>query len=125
MEVVRTCRQCGDRIRGRSDKKFCSDACRNAFNNLQNEKLNASIRQVNSILKRNRKILEKMAISGKPYTRVKKQLLLSNGFCMPYLTHTCTSRKGTPYFFCYEYGYCQEGEDVIIVRKQSEGQLVG
>ena len=31
------CLECGDKLFGRIDKKFCSDACRNAYNNKINK----------------------------------------------------------------------------------------
>ena len=35
-----TCPECGDKLKGRADKKFCSDACRNAYNNKLNSDAN-------------------------------------------------------------------------------------
>ena len=34
---METCLECGEKIIGRSDKKFCNDACRNSYNNKQNK----------------------------------------------------------------------------------------
>ena len=31
--MSKVCPECGEKIIGRVDKKFCSDYCRNAFNN--------------------------------------------------------------------------------------------
>ena len=33
----RLCLECGDHLKGRIDKKFCSDYCRNSFNNKVNK----------------------------------------------------------------------------------------
>lgn len=35
--MEKNCPECGDKIIGRADKKFCSDACRNAYNNALNK----------------------------------------------------------------------------------------
>ena len=37
---MKTCLECGEKIVGREDKKFCSDGCRNAYNNKINKELN-------------------------------------------------------------------------------------
>jgi len=31
--LLRHCRHCSKPVKGRTDKKFCSDGCRNAYNN--------------------------------------------------------------------------------------------
>ena len=61
----RICLECKDKLRGRKDQKFCSDYCRNAFNNRQNEDANKYVRRINGILRKNRRILEKCNPSGK------------------------------------------------------------
>jgi hypothetical protein len=33
----KVCLECGEKIVGREDKKFCSDGCRNAYNNKINK----------------------------------------------------------------------------------------
>ena len=42
---------------GRIDKKFCSDACRNAYNNKQNKDQTNLMRNINNKLRKNFKIL--------------------------------------------------------------------
>ncbi len=100
----RICPECGDKIIGRSDKKFCSDQCRNTYNNKLNSDASNTVRNINNILRKNRRILQKLnKKSGK--TMVSKDILLSKGFNFTYHTHTYTTQKGVNYLFCYEYGY--------------------
>ena len=54
---MKTCLECHDPFQGRSDKKFCSDACRNNFNNKQKSDVSHQMRQINAILKKNHKVL--------------------------------------------------------------------
>jgi len=42
----RHCRECNEELNGRKDQKFCSDYCRNTFNNRLNEDSNATVRKV-------------------------------------------------------------------------------
>jgi hypothetical protein len=116
MTDQRTCAYCRERIRGRSDKKFCNDTCRNAFNNRLNSELNSSIREINSKLKRNRRILEGLLKGDAPFVKVRKEALLNKGFQLSYQTHTRKSSKGSLYHFCYDYGYTIMGEEAVVVR---------
>ena len=63
--MEKTCLQCGDKISGRIDKKFCSDYCRNAYYNDQNRDANNYVRNVNNILRKNRRILTDLNPDGK------------------------------------------------------------
>ena len=56
--MQKQCPECGDNIVGRIDKKFCSDACRNAYNNKVNKDSKNLIRNTNNRLRKNYRILE-------------------------------------------------------------------
>ncbi|MFC2152125.1 hypothetical protein ACFLSE_06310 [Bacteroidota bacterium] len=102
--LTRKCPECGDVIIGRADKKFCSDQCRNTYNNRLNSDTSNTVRNINNILRKNRRILHELnKQSGK--TMVNKDNLLSKGFNFTYHTHTYTTKKGDIYNFCYEQGY--------------------
>lgn len=122
LELEKTCLICGRVLKGRSDKKFCNDFCRNNFNNSQKTKLATDeIRLINNALARNRKILESALPNGDNMAKTKKERLLSLGFQFKYLTHTYTTRTGKVYFYCYEYGYLPIGNDwFLIVKKKGE-----
>ncbi len=101
---IRKCPECGEKIIGRADKKFCSDQCRNTYNNRLNSDTSNTVRNINNILRKNRRILQELnKQSGK--TMVTKEALLTNGFNFTYHTHTYTTKKGDVYQFCYEQGY--------------------
>ena len=101
---TRKCPECGEKIIGRSDKKFCSDQCRNAYNNKLNSDASNAVRNINNLLRKNRRILQELnKQSGK--TMVSRDMLLSKGFNFTYHTHTYTTKKGFHYHFCYEHGY--------------------
>lgn len=101
---LKKCPECGDEIIGRADKKFCSDQCRNSYNNKLNSDSSNFVRNINNILRKNRRILQELnKQSGK--TMVTKDTLLSNGFNFNYHTHTYKTKKGDTYKFCYEQGY--------------------
>ena len=45
---MKTCLECGEKIVGREDKKFCSDSCRNAYNNKINKDSTNYMRNINN-----------------------------------------------------------------------------
>ncbi len=111
------CPECGKAIIGRSDKKFCSDECRSAFNNIKNRNTNNMMRKVNSTLKRNRDILLSFNPNGK--ANIAKSKLQSAGYNFNYHTNSYTTKTGKTYFFCYEQGYLAlENDYYSLVVKQ-------
>ncbi|MFH1118561.1 MAG: hypothetical protein V1775_01975 [Bacteroidota bacterium] len=109
----KTCLDCGEPIVGRADKKFCSDQCRNTYNNRLNSESSALVRQVNIILRKNRRILCELLPAEK--TTVHKEKLSGLGFNFNYFTHLYTTQKGNTYRFVYEYGYLMLENDFYML----------
>lgn len=111
------CLECGTKLLGRIDKKFCSDQCRNTFNNRLNKDETAYMKNVNRILRKNRRILKVLNPNGK--AKVKKHTLLAHGLVFKHFTHTFKNREGKVYYFCYEYGYLPLDNDffALVVNK--------
>lgn len=120
---IRKCLDCGATLKGRVDKKFCNDYCRNNYNNRQKSKGSHSslVRNINNALMKNRKVLESLLPEGEETARAHKDKLLRMGFHFRYLTHTYTTRSGKVYFYCYDYGYLPLDNDwYLLVRKKEE-----
>lgn len=114
---TRVCLECGQKLSGRKDQKFCSDYCRNTFNNRLNEDATKYVRRINNILRKNRRILAALNPSGK--RTVDAITLAEEGFNFHYYTNTYQTQKGNTYFFCYEQGYSKiEGNQYVLVLKQ-------
>ena len=113
----RLCQCCDKPVRGRSDKKFCDDYCRNNFNNKLRSSENNLIRNINHVLMKNRRILANYLSGASGAKKMKRELLSSEGFLFGYHTHQRQSRKGNLYRFCYEYGYLERGDGVVIVKR--------
>ena len=121
MPETTTCLQCGKVVRGRSDKKFCDDYCRNNYNNQLKAHSNNYVRNINNALGKNRRILENILPVNEEISKTTKQKLLNAGFQFKYITHTYTNKKGNTYFFCYDYGYLPLDNDwFLIVRRKEE-----
>lgn len=116
----KTCLSCGEKLKGRIDKKFCDDYCRNNFNNQQKSMARNSpvVRNINSKLLRNRKILQSILIDNT--AKATREKLLGLGFQFKYLTHTYLTRSGKLYSYCYDYGYLPLGNEWYLVVKRKE-----
>ena len=113
----RVCLECNGKLLGRMDQKFCSDLCRNAFNNKMNSESNQYVRRINGILRKNRRILAKLNPNGKK--TIDGITLAEEGFNFHYYTNIYTTQKGGQYFFCYDYGYIKlESDQYMLVQKQ-------
>ena len=116
----RFCLNCNKPVKGRTDKKFCDDFCRNNYNNqLKSNTINL-VRNINNALGKNRRILENLFIAGEEMAKTTRNKLLQKGFQFKYITHTYTNKKGNVYFFCYDIGYLPLESDWYLLVKRKE-----
>ena len=116
----RLCLNCNKPVKGRTDKKFCDDYCRNNYNNQLKSNTTNLVRNINNALGKNRRILEDMFTPGEDMAKTNKAKLLQKGFQFKYITHTYTNKKGNVYFFCYDLGYLPLENDWYLLVKQKE-----
>ena len=117
---TRNCLNCGEQLKGRSDKKFCYDQCRSTFNNRLNSDSSPFIKNINSILKKNRKILHEILSNvsdGK--IKVNEKKLHDKGLNFTYHTSIYQTKNGNTYHFCYEYGYLHLDNNFYMVVKRN------
>ncbi|HPT04186.1 MAG TPA: hypothetical protein PLG86_03515 [Bacteroidales bacterium] len=123
MENERLCLDCQEPLKGRADKKFCNDLCRNNYNNRLKSESNNLVRRINGILRKNRNILVELNPDEKSI--VHKDKLLGKGFNFLYFTSIYTAKNGHKYYFCYEYGYCPIENDfyILVLKKNSKKEI--
>lgn len=115
--ISQPCKQCGRAVKGRTDKQFCNDGCRNQFHNLRNSCQNNYMRQVNHLLQKNRRILAALFTSSSKTKHIEQQQLADQGFQFRYCTHETKTDNGAARF-CYEYGYLPLEGDVLLILHQ-------
>ncbi|MCB0401178.1 MAG: hypothetical protein KDD41_03785 [Flavobacteriales bacterium] len=111
------CMECGERIVGRSDKKFCSDYCRNTFNNKIHREGKKLIRATNARLQKNWRILEEL--NPEASTQILKDDLLDLGFDFNLCTSIYWTKEGKPICFCYNQGFLKLDEHVYSIIKKN------
>ncbi len=113
----RTCEHCEEEIFGRSDKRFCSDYCRNSQHNIENRDSTNYMRKVNNVLRKNRRILAKFNPNGK--AKVSGTVLMEEGFNFAYFTNIYETKKGGKYYFCYDQGFIKLDDNMyaLVIRE--------
>ena len=85
--AVRYCLNCQKPLKGRADKKFCDDACRNNYNNQQKTGDTALIRKISGILKKNRNILADFLPDHADHIKTTRTRLMEKSFQFQYFTN--------------------------------------
>jgi hypothetical protein len=113
---MKNCIECNEKFNGREDKKFCSDGCRNAFNNKINKDSTNYMRNINNKLRKNYRILSALNVEGK--TKLSRAKLIAKGFDFEFFTNILHTKTGNTYHFLYDQGYMAlENEYYILVKK--------
>lgn len=117
---MKNCPECGNIILGRVDKKFCSDMCRNNFNNkLKAVEVNY-VRNINNALKKNRRVLA--GICPEEKSKTTRNTLNDKGFDFNHITHLRKTLKGAVYYFVYDYGYLELDNDFFLIVKDNRSK---
>ncbi|PWB28424.1 hypothetical protein [Flavobacterium sp. HTF] len=113
---MKTCLECSEKIVGREDKKFCSDSCRNAYNNKINKDSNNFMRNINNKLRKNYRILSELNTEGKSKTTREK--MINKGFDFDFFTNILQTKTGNTYYFLYDQGYRSLDNDYFMLVKK-------
>jgi hypothetical protein len=117
---TKNCLQCGEKLLGRTDKRFCSDACRNIYHYHANSAPINYVRNVVNALKRNRRVLSELNNGPDGKKKVHRDKLLERGYNFMYHTNTHRTRVGNTYVFCFEQGYMELGENWYMLVRRDE-----
>jgi hypothetical protein len=116
--TIMHCTYCHQPMRGRRDKKFCSDQCRATHHNLLHADALNDIRRINNAVRRNRGILARLNTKGR--TRVHKSDLINAGLNFDYITQIYRNSDGKPCYFCYDQGYQPSEGDYFELIERSK-----
>lgn len=116
---MNACLECGQVFTGRIDKRFCDDYCRSTHHNKKYRGLNLEMRQVNAILRQNRRILAKLR--DEKVTLVSRKQLAEEGFDFRYMTDMMLKDRDTVYRYCYDFGYFSLGTTMCGIICRDDG----
>ncbi len=114
----RICKNCNKNIRGRSDKKFCSISCKNAYHYQQKNSIPQAILVIDKILHKNHGIMSALfQTKHEYYFYVAKTKMTELGFNFSYFTGTYKNSKGKVYHYIYDYAWMEFSNQEIMVVK--------
>jgi len=113
---MKACLECSEKIVGREDKKFCSDSCRNAYNNKINKDSTNFMRNVNNKLRKNYRILSELNTEGK--SKATRDKMINKGFDFDFFTNILQTKTGNTYYFLYDQGYRSLDNDYFMLVKK-------
>ena len=114
-ETQSNCIYCGAPIYGRTDKKFCSLACKNLYHYKQVEKSVNIRNRIITSLNVNYRILEKIIDAS--VASVELRVLEDMGFKPSYITGIRRTRGRYDEYACFDIRYCQTANRLFNIRK--------
>lgn len=113
--MMSRCLECGDKIRyGRTDKKFCCDACKTKHHNNMARAGRNYRRKVLSLLTRNYDLLDEILRSD--IESIELTDLVSMGFS-PYIMTSCHKVRRHEEYACFDIKYKMSGTRVYSISK--------
>ena len=97
------CIECGAPLKGRSDKKFCSDYCRANYHNTLYRRAASEQAPVSRILRKNFAILRRLHAAGRD--KADRESLRKLQFNTDYFTASRKGPFGRRIYSCYTYSY--------------------
>ena len=119
--MERKCIECGSKLLGRIDQKFCSDYCRTSFNNQKNRDVSKVVRNTNNCLKRNRKILKNLIVNK--YETINRAVMVQFGFDFRFFTGRDLDKNGQERFYIYDLAYSFLSDEEILIQ-ESRNQIL-
>lgn len=102
------CQYCGKPIKGRSDKRFCNDDCRNHYNRHERQektKPHPNTQEIFRIIRKNYILLKALAkpdaLSTNYYDETITELGINQNFC----TSAHLDADGKLWRYCFDYGW--------------------
>ena len=116
---MKKCKICKKAIIGRSDKLFCSIACKSYYHQKLREVTNKETIQIDKILHRNRSILLELIGKHKTQIKIDRIILDKKKFNYKYHTHININSKGKTFHWLYDLAWMEfSNDEILIVRKR-------
>lgn len=119
MENFKKCKNCGKRIRGRTDKIYCDRKCKDRAYFLINEKIVKSTESIDKILHRNYKILSDEMEGGPSKKKIPILKLSLKKFNFNYITNFRTNTAGKVYHYVYDLAWMTFSDNEILIVRQN------
>ena len=114
------CRMCKNPMKGRSDKLFCSLACKNDYHVRLRQVTNKATTDTDTILHRNRSILLEVMGKNVRQKKIDRAVLDKKKFNFHYITGYYFNNKGKMYNYVYDFAWMIfSDKEVLIVKRNA------
>ena len=110
------CNSCQKEFDGRSNQKFCSSKCKNAFHNRENKIKELQVKAINKVLHKNWITLQKLFEIYRS-SPISMDVVEAYGFNEKYHTHVYKSPSGESYKMIYDMAFKPYFDDQIQIVK--------
>lgn len=117
--LYRKCEYCEKPIQGRSDKRFCSTACKNTHHFVQRRGTRNEVKEVDGYLHRNREILA--TLMGESKKEMFDRVVLTRAkFRWEFMTGLYKNKQGKWYHLVYDFAWMEfTDQQIMVIRKGS------
>ena len=115
----RLCRLCKKSFNGRSDKIFCSAACKAIYHAKLKKVTEDAATKIDKILHRNRSILLEILGKNKTYKKVHRTLLDAKKFNWQYITHYHTNSQNKFVNYVYDFSWMIFSDQEVVIRRSN------
>jgi len=112
---AKKCKICSKKVKGRSDKKFCSIRCKNYYHINLNKVTTLATIKLDTILHRNRSILLELLGKKRKQLKINRLVLEQSNFKFKYHTHTHVNKVGKTMHCIYDFGWMEFSDNQILV----------
>jgi hypothetical protein len=112
---TKKCKICSKLLVGRNDKLFCSIKCKNYYHVNLRKVTALEVKEIDTILHRNRSILLELMGKRKGQVTIERILLQKKKFQFKYHTHQHVNSKGKTYCYLYDFAWMEFSNDTILV----------
>ena len=112
-----TCINCEKQFKGRPDKKYCSSDCKNHYNYNRRKQTKSETKDIDSILHRNREILDTLMGPKRVKMEIPKTELTLMGFQYKYITGIHTNKVGKLYHIVYNFAWMEFTQQKVLIVK--------
>ena len=112
------CKVCSKLLVGRNDKLFCSVKCKNDYHVNLRKVTDSQVKELDTILHRNRSILLEVLGKKKGHITVERVILEKKKFIFKYHSHLYINSRGKTYYYVYDFAWMEFSNDkILIIRK--------
>lgn len=114
---TRSCRMCKTPVVGRSDKIFCSAACKARYHAALNKVTDKAAAKIDKILHRNRSILLEIMGKNKTYKKVHRSVLDAKKFNTQYITHYHINTQNKFIHYVYDFSWMIFSDQEVVIQR--------